>query len=167
MKTTDEARAFLKKVQKEKPELLLAASNSLVIEAFDEITRLRMELAEMKKGVIRTFKIAKGTETYLKGLMSGDAAPAPAAEGTQQETAAPAPSGKARTRANGEPMTPEECAIEDMMDAATAGMPVNSGGPSSDPAPEAAAPEAQPAPPSPPMAKPKKPQAAAPSNGAK
>lgn len=128
MFTAETARAMLDRVAKESPEKLLAASNSVALDAIEQCEAIREDIKKIGKVVGR---IAQ----FLQMKFGDELRKAPAEEAPAPKPAAPPRSGEQRFHANGKPMSAEQAAIEDAMDAATEGMPENPNAPAPPPLP--------------------------------
>lgn len=122
--TSTEARALLEKIKAERPGDLLAASNSVAISAIEQLEELNKRFGQL-------LKIVKHHDNALRGKTS-EVAPGTAEKTTEtpavDTNVVSTPSnGEPRTAADGEPLTPEQAALEAQMDAASAGVDGSSG----------------------------------------
>ena len=130
--TAQTARDLLDRVAKESPEKLLAASNSVALDAIEQIEAIREDLKKIGKVVGR---IAQFLQVKF-GNEAQEGAPAAKEASASAPPKPPAPrQGGQRFHANGKPMSAEQAAIEDAMDAATEGLPPNPNAPPPAPLP--------------------------------
>ena len=120
--TPEEALALIEATERNAPDRIPAACNMVARESIrwaqqslSRDKKIYAEVAEVKKVLMKTL-------AALRGVASTDS------EQQQPEASNGAPPSR-RMNADGSEMTPEEAALEDQMDAATAGMPPNASAP--------------------------------------
>ncbi len=147
--TPNQALTLLTNVEKDEPAKRQAALNTvtrqapvwaiqLLAQSNKKIEALNKDIVEMKKIIVAIVK-ATGATVPVAEPEAAPADPTAPANGAQEASpdieaairaraaAGPTPG---RVDMNGEPMDPRQAAIEDMMDAATEGLPPNQNAPS-------------------------------------
>jgi hypothetical protein len=147
--TPNQALALLTNVEKDEPAKRQAALNTvtkqtpvwaiqLLAQSNKKIAALTADITEMKKIIVAIVK-ATGVAMPAPEVAAAPADPTAPANGAQPASADVEEAIRARAAAgptpgrvdmNGEPMDPRQAAIEDMMDAATEGLPPNQNAPS-------------------------------------
>lgn len=133
MFTAEQVKNLLENVYKEKPEKWVAAVQTIFVDFAQRLETLEKDHAVTRKGAVQLAKEAKEQRGFFAELKArltaaaGGEAGEPAGEVAPSDAEpAPAPAstaGGVRVGADGTPLTPEQIAIEDAMDAATGAAP--------------------------------------------
>lgn len=105
--TAAEFEEAMKRAAKEQPEMMMPLLATAVLSC---LRRLEDHHGKVNKLAVGLLKVAQKA-----GVVS---APSAVAGAAAEVAGAPAPSGKQRVGANGEPLSPQEAAVEEMMDGA-------------------------------------------------
>lgn len=108
--TAAEFEEAMKRAAKEQPEMMMPLLATAVLSC---LRRLEDHHGKVNKLAVGLLKVAQKA-----GVVAAPEAPSAVAGAAAEVAGAPAPSGKPRVGANGEPLSPQEAAVEEMMDSA-------------------------------------------------
>ncbi len=116
-----EAKDILENVKQNAPERLVATCNSISAETPDWVLELNSRIRKTNERIDQLLMSVKKALVTIKG---GEAVEEVASEAAESVASTPS----RRMNKDGTEMSAEDAALEDMMDAASEGMPENSGG---------------------------------------